>query len=686
MKKILSLLVMIFMATQMLVAQNIDPTKRPEPLKGKDFKFPDYTTKTLSNGVKVFIIEDHEQPTISFSLLIPGGSSVQGAKAGLADFMTTLLTKGTTTKTALEIAQKMDGIGASVGAGASVDYFNVSGGGLTKYTDDILEMMADVLTNPTFPQEEFDKLLPQAIQGLESEKANSGSIAAALTRKALYGEHHPYSIKETKETLESIKIRDIKELYRTWMKPNNATMAVIGDVKADEIVAKLEHAFKGWEKGFVPEILVPKAKPMPRGVYFVNRPGSVQSSVIVSTPAIPYADKDYDAADFAARIIGTGFGGRLFRTLRETHSYTYTPFGYMTGSKYVNRFACGADVRSSVTDSAIVVINEQLKDLCTNPPGEEELKRIKNFRVGTFLMAFESAGTMASLVQRADFMGISMDRYENYTNFITNLAPEKIRDVAAKYLNPKDEYIIVVGDPEVKETLKKFGKIYEYDLDLNPIKTEEVTIKPEELIAKYTEAIGGKDKLDAVNTLKMTGKGTVSMQGQSAKISMEEYKKKDNKFFSNNNLGPLGISKQLTDGKDGWVAERSTGGKYVKGTPEDVKKIMQDGAFFEILELSKNNKSLELKGKQDQLIILEATNDKNEKKYYYFNSETFLLEKQEYSIPQAGMIQIEYSEYKEFGGVKLPTHFVQKMGPLTFDYNTEYEVNIEIEDSMFRPE
>ncbi len=164
--------------------------------------------------------------------------------------MTSLLTKGTKTKSALDIAQKMDGIGAGVGAGSSADYFTLSGGGLTKHIDPILEVMADVLINPTFPQEEFDKLLPQFIQSLESEKANSGSIASALTRIALYGEHHPYAIKETKESLESIKIADIKELYRTWMKPNNATMTVIGDVKADEIVKKLENAFKNWEKRF----------------------------------------------------------------------------------------------------------------------------------------------------------------------------------------------------------------------------------------------------------------------------------------------------------------------------------------------------------------------------------------------------------------------------------------------------
>ncbi len=685
MKKILSLLVMIFMATQMLVAQNIDPTKRPEPLKGKDFKFPDYTTKTLSNGVKVFIIEDHEQPTVSFSLLIPGGSSVQGAKAGLADFMTTLLTKGTTTKTALEIAQKMDGIGASVGAGASVDYFNVSGGGLTKYTDDILEMMADVLTNPTFPQEEFDKLLPQAIQGLESEKANSGSIAAALTRKALYGEYHPYSIKETKETLESIKIRDIKELYRTWMKPNNATMAVIGDVKADEIVAKLENAFKGWEKGFVPEILVPKAQPMPRGVYFVNRPGSVQSSVIVSTPAIPYADKDYDAADFAARIIGTGFGGRLFRTLRETHSYTYTPFGYMTGSKYVNRFACGADVRSSVTDSAIVVINEQLKDLCTNPPGEEELKRIKNFRVGTFLMAFESAGTMASLVQRADFMGISMDRYENYTNFITNLAPEKIRDVAAKYLNPKDEYIIVVGDPEVKESLKKFGKIYEYDLDLNPIKTEQVSIKPEELIAKYTEAIGGQDKLDAVANLKMEGKGSMSMQGQSIPFKIEQLTTNDKKQYVIQDLGMYGKMKVMTDGKKAWQPSRTVQGKYDELSASEAKEMIDGLEIFEAKELLNNIKNISVTGKQGDHIVLEEVSTKGSKSYYYFNATTFLLEKTESSSEQGSQSQ-EMKEYKNFNGIMLPTKLSQQSGPRSIELEVSYEINIKVEDSMFRPE
>ncbi len=685
MKKILSLLVMIFFATQMIVAQNIDPTKRPEPLKGNDFKFPNYTTKTLSNGVKVFIIEDHEQPTVAFSLLIPGGSAVQGRKAGVADFMTTLLTKGTKTKSALDIAQKMDGIGANVGAGASADYFSVGGSGLTKYTDDVLEMMADVLINPSFPQEEFDKLLPQAIQALESEKANSGTIAAALTRIALYGEHHPYAIKETKESLESIKISDIKDLYRTWIKPNNATMAVIGDVKADEIVKKLEKAFKNWEKGFAPEILIPKAKPMPRGVYFVNRPGSVQSSVVVSTPAIPYADSDYDAADFAARIIGTGFGGRLFRTLRETYSYTYTPFGYMTGSKYVNRFACGADVRSSVTDSAIVVINEQLEDLCTTPASDEELKRLKNFRVGTFLMSFENSGTMASLVQRADFMGIPMSRFENYPEYIMNLAPEKIQQVANKYLNPKDEYIIVVGDPEVKESLAKFGKIYEYDLDLKPIKTEAVSIKPEELIAKYIEAIGGQAKLDAVTSIKMEAKGTMSMQGQSIPFKLEQAMTKDKKQYIIQDLGMYGKMKTMTNGKKAWQPSRTVRGKTEELPADKAKEMIDDVELFDVPNLAKKPSELSIKGKQGNYIVLEHKNSKGQNSYYYFNAKTFLVEKTETSS-EMGSTTVEMKNYKAVDGIMFPTTLVQKAGPQVVELEANYELNLKIEDSMFQPE
>ncbi len=685
MKKILSLLVMIFMAAQMIVAQDIDPTKRPEPLKGKDFKFPEYTTKTLSNGVKVFIIEDHEQPTISFSLLIPGGSAVQGKKAGLADFMTSLLTKGTKTKSALDIAQKMDGIGAGVGAGSSADYFTLSGGGLTKHIDPILEVMADVLINPTFPQEEFDKLLPQFIQSLESEKANSGSIASALTRIALYGEHHPYAIKETKESLESIKIADIKELYRTWMKPNNATMTVIGDVKADEIVKKLENAFKNWEKGFVPEILIPKAQPMPKGVYFVNRPGSVQSSVIVATPAIPYAHEDYDAADFASRIIGTGFGGRLFRTLRETHSYTYTPFGYMTGSKYVNRFACGADVRSSVTDSAIVVINEQLQDLCTNPASEEELTRLKNFRVGTFLMAFESAGTMAGLVQRADFMGVPMSRFENYPKFIMDLAPEKIRDVANKYMNPKDEYIIVVGDPEVKEKLAKFGKIYEYDLDLKPVKTETVSIKPEELVANYVKALGGQDKLDAVKSVKMVGKTTQQGPQGPITIKLEQVTTKDKKQYLLQDAGMFGkMTIMMTDGQKAWEPSRTVRGKMDEVPAEKAKEMIDGVEIFDAVNLAKNIANLTVKGKQGNQIVVEEQNPDGKKSYYYFNAETYLLEKTE-TATEMGSQTMEMKNYKDFGGILFPSILIQKMGPQSMEFESEYELNVKVEESMFRP-
>ncbi|MFP4529343.1 MAG: M16 family metallopeptidase, partial [Candidatus Kapaibacterium sp.] len=438
MKNIARLLIIMFVAVVPLAAQGLDVTKKPEPIDKKEFVFPEYNSVMLENGMRAYFIKDDEQPTFVMRVLIPGGSSIEGEKTGLADITTGLMTKGAAGMSAFEIARKLDGVGASLSVSAGGDYVQIVVSCLKKHVPLVLETMNDVLTKPEFPQDEFDKLVKQMIAGIQYEKSEPGAVSTKLAKKTIYGEDHPYAQHATEKSIKSITIDDVKDYYNKYIVPNYATVAVIGDIDPADIKPEIEKALAGWNKGKDYEIEIPKANPMPKGVYFISRPASVQSVVSYNTAGVGFAHPDYETLDMAASVIGAGFAGRLFRTLREKYSYTYTPFGYLTSSKYTNRFSCGADVRNSVTDSALNVIFNQINDLAQNGPADDELMRVKNYTIGSYLMNFESSEFIASLVQDADFYGIPIGKVKNYPDRAGKITAREIRKAAAKYLSPAD--------------------------------------------------------------------------------------------------------------------------------------------------------------------------------------------------------------------------------------------------------
>lgn len=376
----------ILLASFSLIAKDVDLTQKPEPLPKVDFDFPDYDFETLDNGMKVFIIEDHEQPTVSFSLMLAGGSSVDDI-AGTADLAAAMLTKGTKNYTALEIAQKMDGLGLNLSAAASGDAMYITSGGLKKHMDVMLEMMTEVLYNPTFPEDELEKLKKQTIASIKSSKGNSGSLAQKLARIVIYGDNHPYAAFATEDDVEKINISTVKDYYTKVTVPNNSYMAIIGDINAEEVLPKLNEYFGSWAKGVAPNINIPQEQMKPDGVYFVERPASVQSTIIVTAPGVPRNHEDYVGLSLVADVMGSGFSGRINRTLREKYAFTYGGYGSLTSSKYANRVMFGADVAAEKTDSSLMVMDQMINELRTKPAEKSELSRIQNYQVGSYLLS-----------------------------------------------------------------------------------------------------------------------------------------------------------------------------------------------------------------------------------------------------------------------------------------------------------
>ena len=386
--------------------------------------------------------------------------------------------------------------------------------------------------------------------------------------------------------------------------------------------------------------------------------------------------------------MGAGFGGRLFRTLRETYSYTYTPYAYLTSTKYTNRTECGADVRASVTDSSISVILEQLDTLCSELDPEEHLSRMKKYVVGQYYMAFASKDYVGNLIQNADFFGQNIEEVKNLPLTMQNMSAMRIMEAAKKYMQPKNAYIVVVGDPSVKDKISKFGKIYEYNMDYEPetgenAKFEKSALSVSQVCDKYTEAIGGKNKINAVNTLTSTGSVNLEMQGQSVKGSYTEKFKNPNKYYQ---MMDFGMVKQGTwfNGTKGWALVGTTNQEM---TGEDLDRLKGQAGLFKVAKLADGEYQSEVLGLQKGFLVVKS-NINGVNTTFYFDANTNLLMKQEYveKMEDTPMpITETYSDYKSFDGIMFPVKISIVTPMYNIDEELEYKINEEINDSEFQP-
>jgi zinc protease len=692
MKTLLSLLLVFFSYTIISFSQESDSTlsEKPESMPEREFEFPEFQKITLDNGLKVFLIEDHEQPTITLRLLVGGGNSVDGNKAGLSIMASELIKKGTKKLDALSLVKKIDGVGGRLTANSNDDFVTVKISGLTKHLDLFMDVCSQMIISPTFPNTEIEKLKPRFLAKIKQEKENPRKIADALSKKVIYGDNHPYSSEPDENSIKSIKQKDIINYYNKYFVPDNSSLAVIGDFNKDEIIEKIKEYFLEWDKSSENlNIEVPEGKPKPLGVYFVERPGSVQSTIMFATNTVACNNRDYDLLTVATSVISGGISGRLFKTLREKYSYTYAPFGNMTKSKFNGRYFCGADVKKEVTDSAITIMLEQIRALCSQTPNTEEVSLVKTYLSGSYKMSFENSDHIAALIQNTDFYGKPINEVESYAQRIIGYSPYTIRNIANKYLKPEEVYIIVVGSPEIKNKLASFGKIYDFDQNLIPLSGENAKLEntgydAEKLLEKYIEALGGKENLDSIHTVIDSAKVEMNSQGNLMEGDLIYYQKAPDKKYS---IFDMNVFKQYmwVDGKDVWIRLSN----IQKMESKEAEKLKYDAVLFKDAKLLEYNYQCKVLGKQGNMILMKAVSPAGFESVYYFNDDTFLIEKIERNEETTeGVIPItEYFKgYVEVNRVLFPK-VIETVSPL-YKIKTvnSYTINQPLDDTLFRPE
>ncbi len=448
----------------------IDRTKKPAPDPAPAAAFPDYETITLKNGLKVFVIEDDRKPTLALRLIVKSGSTFDGSKVGLAGFVAGLLNRGTATRDAAAFAQECDYIGMKLEAGAGADAISVGAGGLTKYTGKILDLFADALLHPAFPADQLAKEQKKALSKLAADKQEPGALLDKLQGKILYGEH-PYGAYSTPESVMAVTRDDLVAFHQTHFAPNNATLAVVGDVKSAEIIPLLEKALATWEKRDIPTVKLP-ALPEIKGitVHLIDRPGSVQSNIAVTEPGPTRGSADTVELNVVNATLGGGFSGRLFQNLREKHGWTYGAYSAFGLNKLAGSFEASAETRNEVTAPAIKETLAEMKRLRDEPVPDAELELQRQYNIGNYLLSLENASRNAQRVQDIDLYSLPADFYKRYAKRMESVTPSIAQQLAQRYISVDDLAICIVGEAkEIQPELEKIGKVIVYDTDLKPV-------------------------------------------------------------------------------------------------------------------------------------------------------------------------------------------------------------------------
>jgi zinc protease len=432
---------------------------------------PRATEATLSNGLTVLIMENNRLPLISlqFNISAAGPLFEPANTPGLASITAQMLREGTKTKNSVQIAEQTAQLGAQItaaaGFGSSATVINASG--LSDNFDQWLALTNDILLNPTFPADELNRLKQRMKAQLRQQRANPNFLSSERFSRAVYGSHPAAVVSATNESIDAITPEMLAKWHQGRFTPQNSILGITGDVKAADIVPRLEKALAAWKKTELKEVLPPNAKAAAsKKVLLVDRPGSVQTTVVLGNIAIDRRDPDYMALNIANHILGGGAAARLFLNLREEKGYTYGVYSSFTALKYPGPWRAGGDVRTEVTEGAMTEFYKEFQRIRDEKVPATELDEAKRAIVASFALSLESPSELLGYAIIRKIYGFPADYWDTYPAQVMATTADDIQRVARKYINPENLQVVAVGDvSKVRPVLEKYGPIEVYDTE-----------------------------------------------------------------------------------------------------------------------------------------------------------------------------------------------------------------------------
>lgn len=658
----------IALVTISLSAQvTIDRSTAPTPGPARTPEIGSYESFELKNGLKVFVVEDHKLPRITMSLILDRDPIVEGAKAGYVSIAGDLIGAGTANRTKASLDEEVDFMGANFGTGSN----SIRVGGLSKYTDQLIDILSDVLLNPSFPEEEFDKLKSQMISGLKANADDPDAISGNLRGAALYGLEHPYGEVMTEATVEAISIDDCKAYFDTYFRPNIAYMVVIGDITVADAKKKLNKALKKWKAAEVPAhdyAKTPRAA-SPR-IVMVDKPSAVQSVVWLGNVIdLPQGHPDIEPLRVANQILGGGMSGRLFTNLREDKAFTYGAYSNFGVDELNATFGASAKVRNEVTDSAITEFLYEINRIKNESVTEEDLVAAKASLSGSFGRSLESPASAANFALNIARYNLPSDYYNNYLSRLEGVTAEDVMRVAKAYMNGPLTITVVGKAQDVAGKLSAFGEVEYFDAEGNV--TEAPTflfmpegIKKEAVLNNYFEAIGGAEAFQNITSFEQ--EMSLEAPGMPGAVGMKTVKNIPDYYLSEQSMQGMTLMKvEYKDGaatRSGMRGNAELEGEELASTAKEAKYVISQLEWLENPEAITFDGQTLVNGK-DVYQITEG------EQTHYFDVATGLLYMSvETADGPEGDITVTtvFKEWQEVDGLTFVKTIEQSAGPQSF--------------------
>lgn len=445
----------------------------PAALAPKQFDIPKPFETILPNGLKVVVFEDKRLPLVSYRLGFKTGSIYDPKDSiGLTSAVTSMLNEGTKTRPSKQLAEEIERLGASISAGAGEDTTTVAASALSMYSSDVLKLMADMVLNPAFPENELALYKKNTIENLKFQRSQPAFLADEQVSKILYGTH-PYGIASPSAAdVEKITRDKLIAFHGKMFAPNNATLVVVGDVNRENLLKEIKETFGDWKKGTTEDVKFP-APPVRTATTLtvVDRPGSLQSNIVLANLAIDRNDPDYFPVLVMNQILGAGASSRLFMNLREAKGYTYGAYSRFDTKRLAGNFETNAEVRTPVTGDSLKEFFYELNRVRNEKATEKELKDAKSYLTGVFPLRAETQEGLTNLLVAQQLYDLPADYLQTYRDKVNAVTLDDVERVAKKYISPDKIAIVIVGDAaEILPQIKSYSKTIEvFDTEGKPV-------------------------------------------------------------------------------------------------------------------------------------------------------------------------------------------------------------------------
>ncbi len=433
-------------------------------------KLPRAREVVLANGLTVMVLEQHKLPQVSFSLWMKAGALSDPKDApGLASFTADMLREGTASRKSSQIAAELDELGATLNANAEFgrDLTSINASSLTDAADKTMELLADVVLNPTFPTEELDRYRRRELGGLQQLRSNPGYLARERFAKAIYGDS-PLAVQSaTAESLKAATSDALKAFHGKYYAPNNAILGIAGDITLAQAQTLAQKHFGSWQKKDLPKpAVLDVSNRSVAKVYLVDRPGSVQSNILAGGVSLKRSDPDFIPLTIANRVLGGSSSARLFQNLREDKGYTYGAYSRVSSDIYPGTFVANTEVRNAVTEGSLKEVMFEMKRLREEKVGTTELEEAKRALVASFALSLENTADLLNRSMTVKYYGLPADYWDRYSEEVAKVDAVKVQQTAQKYIDLPHLQIVVVGDAkQVGDAVSKYGTVENFDSD-----------------------------------------------------------------------------------------------------------------------------------------------------------------------------------------------------------------------------